>query len=187
LLPIAEKITCPAVFKKQTLNISFFFWYTIISYYLPKKRYNIIYILSWIEWYDRISYIIFLSFQKKYFYILFINNQSSKHTKRRTQIYGAEIWNWARNEKWYKNDIKSCEGQNFDIISQLYHPLKNDITISLSSKKWYNDMIVYQWYTIFQCLLKSPSKWWFARPKNHLFFITLQGYIVCGTKSIIIF
>jgi hypothetical protein len=55
------------------------------------------------------------------------------------QIYGAEIWNWARNEKWYKNDIKSCEGQNFDIISQLYHPLKND-------------MIVYQWYTIFQCL-----------------------------------
>jgi hypothetical protein len=50
--------------------------------------------------------------------------------------------------KWYK----SCEGQNFDIMSQLYHPLKNDIKISLSSKKWYNDMIVYQWYTIFQCL-----------------------------------
>jgi hypothetical protein len=34
-----------------------------------------------------------------------------------------------------KNDIKSHEGQNFDIISQLYHPLKNDIKISLSSKK----------------------------------------------------
>jgi hypothetical protein len=51
-----------------------------------------------------------------------------------------------------KNDIKSREGQNFDIISQLYHPLKNDIKISLFSKKWYNDMIVYQWYTIFQCL-----------------------------------
>jgi hypothetical protein len=34
-----------------------------------------------------------------------------------------------------KNDIKSSEGQNFDIISQLYHPLKNDIKISLSSKK----------------------------------------------------
>jgi hypothetical protein len=31
--------------------------------------------------------------------------------------------------------IKSCEGQNFDIILQLYHPLKNDIKISLSSKK----------------------------------------------------
>jgi hypothetical protein len=70
------------------------------------------------------------------------------------QISGAEIWNWARNEKWYKNDIKSREGQNFDIISQLYHPLKNDIKISLSSKKWYNDMIVYQWYNIFQCLCK---------------------------------
>jgi hypothetical protein len=69
------------------------------------------------------------------------------------QIYGAEIWNWARNEKLYKNDIKSSEGQNFDITSQLYHPIKNDIKISLSSKKWYNDMIVYQWYTIFQCLL----------------------------------
>jgi hypothetical protein len=65
----------------------------------------------------------------------------------------AEIWNWARNEKWYKNDIKSSEGQNFDIISQLYHPLKNDIKISLSSKKWYNDIIVYQWSTIFQCLI----------------------------------
>jgi hypothetical protein len=51
------------------------------------------------------------------------------------QIFGAEIWNWARNEKWYKNDINSREGQNFDIISQLYHPLKNDIKISLSSKK----------------------------------------------------
>jgi hypothetical protein len=35
------------------------------------------------------------------------------------QIYGAGIWNWARNEKWYKNDIKSREGQNVDIISQL--------------------------------------------------------------------
>jgi hypothetical protein len=47
---------CSAV--PQTLNISFFFWHTIISYHLPKKRYNIIYIMSWIEWYDRISYII---------------------------------------------------------------------------------------------------------------------------------
>jgi hypothetical protein len=56
------------------------------------------------------------------------------------QIYGAEIWNWGRMQ----NDIKSREGQNYDIISQLYHPLKNDIKISLSSKKWYNDMIVYQ-------------------------------------------
>jgi hypothetical protein len=43
------------------------------------------------------------------------------------QIYGAEIWNWARNEKWYINDIKSRKGLNFDIISQLYHPLKNDL------------------------------------------------------------
>jgi hypothetical protein len=68
------------------------------------------------------------------------------------QIYAAEIWNCVRNEKWYKNDIKSREGQIFDIISQLYHPLKNDIKISLSSKKWYNDMIVYQIYTISQCL-----------------------------------
>jgi hypothetical protein len=41
-------------------------------------------------------------------------------------------------------DIKSCTGPNFDIISQIYHPLKNDIKISLFSKKWYNDMIVYQ-------------------------------------------
>jgi hypothetical protein len=40
------------------------------------------------------------------------------------QIYGAEIWNLATNKKWYKNDIKSREGQNFDIISQLYNPLK---------------------------------------------------------------
>jgi hypothetical protein len=42
-----------------------FFLYNIISYDLPKKRYNIIYIISWIKWYDSISYIIFLSFQKK--------------------------------------------------------------------------------------------------------------------------
>jgi hypothetical protein len=28
-----------------------------------------------------------------------------------------------------KNDIKSREDFNFDIISQLYHPLKNDIKI----------------------------------------------------------
>jgi hypothetical protein len=59
------------------------FLYSIIIS-LPKNRYNIIYIISWKEWYDRISYIIFLSFQKKMklaiFYILFINNQSSKHT-----------------------------------------------------------------------------------------------------------
>jgi hypothetical protein len=64
------------------------------------------------------------------------------------KIYGAEIWNWARNEKLYKNDIKSP----YYII--IISPIKNDIKISLSSKKWYNDMIVYQWYTIFQCLIK---------------------------------
>jgi hypothetical protein len=29
--------------------------------------------------------------------------------------------------KLYNYDIKSCTGPNFDIISQLYHPLKNDI------------------------------------------------------------
>jgi hypothetical protein len=79
---------------------------------------------------------------------------TSKKPSRALKLQnGAEIWNWARNEKWYKNDIKSRKGQNIDIISQLYHPLKNDIKISLSSKKWYNDMIVYQWYTIFQCLI----------------------------------
>jgi hypothetical protein len=33
------------------------------------------------------------------------------------QIYGEEISNWAKNEKWYKNDKKCREGQNFDIIS----------------------------------------------------------------------
>jgi hypothetical protein len=54
------------------------------------------------------------------------NKLTSKRAVKSTQApnYGAEIWNWARNEKWYKNDIKSSEGQNFEIISQLYHPLK---------------------------------------------------------------
>jgi hypothetical protein len=50
----------------QTLNISFF-WYTIISYHLSRKRYNIIYIISWKEWYDRISYIISKKFEVSYF------------------------------------------------------------------------------------------------------------------------
>jgi hypothetical protein len=75
-------------------------------------------------------------------------HQKEQSRALKLQIYVAEIWNWARNEKWYKNDIKSSEGQNFDIISKLYHPLKNYIKISLSLKKWYNDMIVYH----FQCL-----------------------------------
>jgi hypothetical protein len=31
---------------RQTLEISFIFWYNIISYHLPKKWYNIVYIIS---------------------------------------------------------------------------------------------------------------------------------------------
>jgi hypothetical protein len=57
--------------------------------------------------------------------------------------------------KWYYYDIKSRTSLNFDIISQKYHLLKNDLKISISSKKWYNDMILYQWYYIFQCLICS--------------------------------
>jgi hypothetical protein len=44
--------------------------------------------------------------------------------------------------------IKNCQ----KIISQKYHLLKNDIKISISSKKWYDAMILYQWYYMFQCL-----------------------------------
>jgi hypothetical protein len=85
---------------------------TIISYHLPKKRYNNIYIISWKEWYDRISYIIFLSFQKKLkvaiFYILFINNQSSNNGHKLTSkraVKSTQASNfWRRNlklgQKW---------------------------------------------------------------------------------------
>jgi hypothetical protein len=48
----------------------------------------------------------------------------------------------SKNLRYYY-DIKSRTSLNFDIISQKYHLLKNDIKISISSKKWYNDMILY--------------------------------------------
>jgi hypothetical protein len=64
-------------------------------------------------------------------------------------ILKGHIWNWARNEKWYKKSRRPKFWYYITIIS----PIKKVIKISLSSKKWYNDMIVYQWYTIFQCLL----------------------------------
>jgi hypothetical protein len=96
----------------QTLNISFFI-YTIISYHLPKKRYNIIYIISWKEWYDRISYIIFLSFQKKLkFYILFINNQSSKHTKRRSPLSLIIFYSDNGHKLTSKRAVKSTQASN---------------------------------------------------------------------------
>jgi hypothetical protein len=41
--------------------------------------------------------------------------------------------------------------------------LRSRLKISISSKKWYNYMILYQWYYIFQCLdfrlWKSPLHW----------------------------
>jgi hypothetical protein len=90
-----------------------FFIYTIISYHLPKKRYNIIYIISWKEWYDRISYIIFLSFQKKLkFYILFINNQSSKHTKRRSPLSLIIFYSDNGHKLTSKRAVKSTQASN---------------------------------------------------------------------------
>jgi hypothetical protein len=115
----------------QTLNISFFLiYYYIISF--AKKRYNIIYIISWIEWYDRISYIIILSFQKKLklaiFYILFINTQSSKHTKRRSQL--SLIIFYSKN--WTQIDIKKSrqEHSSFKFMARKFEAgpeMKNDI------------------------------------------------------------
>jgi hypothetical protein len=100
----------------QTLNISLFFWYTIISYHLPKKRYNIIYIISWKEWYDRTSYIILLWFQKNWnlaiFYILFINNQSSKHTKRRNQLSLIIFYSNNGHKLTSKRAVKSTKASN---------------------------------------------------------------------------
>jgi hypothetical protein len=97
----------------QTLNISY---YTIISYHLPKNRYNIIYMISWNNWYDRLSYIIFLSFQKNlklaFFYVLFINRQSSKHTKRRSQLSVIIFYSNNRHKLTSKRAVKSTQASN---------------------------------------------------------------------------
>jgi hypothetical protein len=115
-----------------------FFWYTIISYHFPKKRYIIIYIISRTEWYDRISYIIFLSFQKKLklaiFYILFINNQSSKHTKWRSQLSLIIFYSNNGHKLTSKSAVKSTQASNL-WRGNLNH---NYIT----HKKWYKNITI---------------------------------------------
>jgi hypothetical protein len=71
-----------------------------------------------------------------------------------------KIWetsgNFAHKYQILENDIimilKKLHKPKFWYYITKYHLLKNDIKNINILKKWYNDMILYQWYYIFQCL-----------------------------------
>jgi hypothetical protein len=96
----------------QTLKISFFLWYTIISYHLPKN--DIISFISYREKNDMIEYHISFSYHLKLaiFYILFINNQSSKHTKRRSQLSLIFFYSNNGHKLTSKRAVKSTQASN---------------------------------------------------------------------------